>query len=274
MGTIDLGDGADLYEGSDRTSTNVDIVNGGLGIDIINGNAGNDILNGGGDGDTLNGGAGEDQLDGGTGIDTLIGGLGNDAYYLRDVGLDGRVIDTTTELANQGIDGVQTTVGVNLNEARFANIENAYVIGTAATNLGGSAGNNVLVGNSAANLIAGLGGRDVMRGGLGVDTFKYFFNSDTGRTAATRDLIQDFTHLADKIDLSAMDANGAGAGNGTFVFQSVKDTAFTGVAGQLHYLTSGANTLIEGDFNGDSIADFQIELTGNITLTGGVDIIL
>ena len=224
---------------------------------------------------TITGNAGDNQLNGGLGVDTLIGGKGNDAYYLNDVGLDGRVIDTIVELANQGIDGVRTSVTVNLNEARYANVENGYLTGTAAINLGGAAANNVLIGNDGANLIAGLGGRDIMRGGLGVDTFKYFFNTDTGKTALTRDLIQDFTHLTDKIDISAMDANGALAGDGTFVFQAVKDTAFTGVAGQLHYLTSGANTLIEGDFNGDGVADFQIELTGNIaTLTGGTDIIL
>lgn len=46
------------------------------------------------------------------------------------------------------------------------------------------------------------------------------------------------------------------------------DGVNTGVAGQLHYLVSGANTLIEGDFNGDKVADFQIELTGLVTLTG------
>ncbi len=241
----------------------------------LTGNIGKNILYGGGGTDTMIGGDGDDIMDGGAGVDSYVGGKGNDAYYVRNLGLDGRVEDNFTELAGQGTDGVNTSVTLNLNEARFANIENGYIVGTAITNLGGSAVNNVLIGNDAANSIYGLGGRDIMRGGLGVDKFVYLFNSDTGKTVSTRDLIQDFTHLTDKIDLSALDANGAVAGNGTFVFQAIKDTAFTGVAGQLHYLATGANTLIEGDFNGDSVADFQIELTGNIaTLTGGVDIIL
>jgi Ca2+-binding RTX toxin-like protein len=252
-----------------------DSMAGGDGNDRLYGFSGNDILYGGAGNDTLIGSGGDDVHDGGTGVDTLIGSLGNDAYYLNDVGANGRVVDTIIEAANSGIDGVRTSVNVNLNEARYANVENGYLTGTAVTNLGGSAVNNVLIGNDAANAIYGLGGRDIMRGGLGADKFVYLFNSDTGKTAATRDLIQDFTHLTDKIDLSALDANGAGAGNGTFVFQSVKGAAFTGVAGQLHYLASGANTLIEGDLNGDAVADFQIELTGTIaTLTGGVDIIL
>ena len=252
-----------------------DVVN---SIENITGTPFADVMLGDAAANTFVGGRSNDIMDGKTGIDTLIGGLGDDAYYLNDIGLDSRLVDTITELANQGIDGIRTIVGVNLNEVRFVNVENAYIVGTTAANLGGSAANNVLVGNDSANLIAGLGGRDIERGGLGADIFKYFFNSDTGNTALTRDLIQDFTSGTDKIDLSAMDANGAGAGNGTFVFQTVKGAVFTGVAGQLHYLASGANTLIEGDFNGDKVADIQIELTGIKTLTGGItsafDIIL
>lgn len=244
-----------------------DILTGGGGDDRLYGEADKDTLYGGAGLDRLTGGAGDDIMDGGAAVDTYIGGLGNDAYYVRNLGLDGRVEDIFTELANQGIDGVNTSVTLNLNEARYTNIENGYIVGTAATNLGGSAVNNVLVGNDAANSIYGLGGRDIMRGGLGVDTFVYLFNSDTGKTALTRDLIQDFTHLTDKIDVAAIDANGAVAGNNTFVFQTVKGAAFTHVAGLLHYLALGANTLIEGDLNGDAVADFQIELTGTITLT-------
>ncbi len=247
---------------------NPEVVVGDAAANIIFGGALGDNLSGLGGADTLRGNGGDDILDGGADVDTYIGGMGNDAYYVRNLGLDGRVEDNFSELANQGTDGVQTTVTVNLNEARFANIENAYVIGTAAANLGGSAVNNVLVGNDAANSIYGLGGRDIMRGGLGADKFVYLSNADTGKTALTRDLIQDFTHLTDKIDLSALDANGAIAGNGTFSLLPAVNAAFTGVAGQLHYFTSAGNTLIEGDFNGDKIADFQIELTGLKTLAG------
>lgn len=232
------------------------------GADTLEGGGGNDTIYGGSGTDTVNGGSGNDILDGGAGIDTYIGSAGNDAYYIRNLGVNGRVEDNFTELANEGIDGVNTTVTLNLNETRYANIENGYLSGTATINLGGSAVNNVLVGNSAANAIYGLGGRDVMQGGGGADKFVYLNASDTGTTAATRDLIQDFTPGSDKIDLGAIDANGADAGDGTFSFQAASGAAFTGVVGQLHFLTSGANTIVEGDINGDKIADFQIELTG------------
>ncbi len=250
-----------------------DIIYGDAGNDTLNGDKGNDVLYGGFGADMLGGGDGNDVLVGGRGADTLIGGFGNDAYYFDDAGADGRLIDTAVELANQGTDGVRAYVTINLNEARFANIENAYAAGASAMNLGGNAGRNLLVGNDAANMIAGLGGRDVMRGGGGADVFKYFFNTDTGKTAASRDVIQDFTHATDKIDLSLLDANGAGSGNGPFAFLDARGAAFTGVAGQLRFvwqdLTATANdkTLIEGDANGDKIADFQIELTNLIGLT-------
>ena len=68
--------------------------------------------------------------------------------------------------------------------------------------------------------------------------------------------------------------------NDAFTFIGNED--FSGVAGQLHYVhvksfpvltkTSAArdidvgvfttNTIVEGDINGDRVADFQIELTG------------
>ena len=45
--------------------------------------------------------------------------------------------------------------------------------------------------------------------------------------------------------------------------------AFTGVAGQLHYVHQGGNTFVEGDLNGDSVADIFINLTGTINLVAG-----
>ena len=59
------------------------------------------------------------------------------------------------------------------------------------------------------------------------------------------------------------------AGNQTFTFLAGKGMALGGVAGQIHYLALGANTLIEGDTNGDKIIDFQIELKGTIGLSAG-----
>ena len=45
--------------------------------------------------------------------------------------------------------------------------------------------------------------------------------------------------------------------------------AFTNVAGELRYVQSNGVTLIQGDTNGDGVADFAIVLTGTISLVAG-----
>lgn len=40
-------------------------------------------------------------------------------------------------------------------------------------------------------------------------------------------------------------------------------------AGQLHYTQAGGNTIVQADVDGDGTADFEIELTGLLTLTAG-----
>ena len=96
--------------------------------------------------------------------------------------------------------------------------------------------------------------------------------AEIGR-GATRDIIRDFVHLVDDIDLATIDANGRLAGNAAFSSSPSKGAAFTGVAGQLRWFqinapgTANDRTIIEGDINGNRVADFQIQLTGLKTLT-------
>ena len=73
--------------------------------------------------------------------------------------------------------------------------------------------------------------------------------------------------MGDDIDLSTIDANGAAAGNTAFSFLAANGAAFTGVAGQLRWQKFSSLTLVEGDINGDRVADFQIQLTGSKNLT-------
>ena len=87
----------------------------------------------------------------------------------------------------------------------------------------------------------------------------------------SRDLITDFTHGVDKIDLSVIDANSKVAGNQQFAWRGTGN--FTHSPGQLIerlYNPAGTafdKTIIYGDVNGDMRADFQIELTGLNTIT-------
>src|SRR5262245_65103458 len=88
---------------------------------------------------------------------------------------------------------------------------------------------------------------------------------------STRDVITDFVRGEDILDLATIDANPFVAGDQVFIWRG--DRGFSGAAGELHYVrdnnpgTANDRTIIEGDVNGDRIADFQIELTGLYRLT-------
>jgi trimeric autotransporter adhesin len=231
----------------------------------------------------ITGNAGVNTLDGGVetvaALDKLIGGAGNDTYIIRS---SNDVIVEAFAAVNAVTNADHAKVTVSYALAAGVNVEFLETLTpTVATaiNLTGNEIAQKITGNAGNNIITGAGGRDDMFGGGGADTFKFTSVLDTTKVAATRDVISDFTHnnalaLSDRIDLSAIDANGVLAGTTAFTFLAVKAAAFTGVAGQLHYLASGTNTILEGDINGDKIADFQIELTGIKTLVGGFDIIL
>jgi serralysin len=134
--------------------------------------------------------------------------------------------------------------------------------------LEGGTGNDRLNGGSEADLLLGGAGNDVLRGGTGKDTFyggrgadDFVFGSlnEAGKGAG-RDVIRDFQGSIDDIGISGVDANITKVGDQAFVFIGGK--AFTGVAGQLHYV----NWIVSGDVNGDKIADFHVEIANHAAL--------
>jgi Ca2+-binding RTX toxin-like protein len=125
----------------------------------------------------------------------------------------------------------------------------------------GAAGTDTLEGGSGSDRLIGGAGKDTLRGGAGADVFA-FSAGDTGTGSAGRDQILDFSHAeGDRIDLSAIDANSGKAGDQAFTFIGSK--AFSGIAGQV--ALHGA--FLEGDVNGDRIADFQIDMGAVTSLT-------
>src|SRR5262245_15124455 len=105
----------------------------------------------------------DDVINGFAGSDTMAGGLGNDTYVVDNTS------DRIIENPGQGLDTILASVTYTLP----ANVENLILTGLSAINGTGNAVANSLVGNSANNTLAGLGGADALDGGDGIDTATY-----------------------------------------------------------------------------------------------------
>ena len=134
--------------------------------------------------------------------------------------------------------------------------------------LTGGAGSDLLSGATGNDTLIGGAGKDTFAGGAGKDTFDFNALSEIGVTSTTRDLITDFTHGIDKIDLSTLDANTATAVNNAFTTLISPSAHFT-AAGQLQFVSR----VLYGNTDSDSAAEFSIQLTGVTTFTTS-DVIL
>ena len=112
-----------------------------------------------------------------------------------------------------------------------------------------------------ADTIYGAGGADLLTGGGGNDTFAYINAAHS--TAAAMDQILDFA-TGDLIDLSAIDAITGGA-NDAFAF--IGSAAFSNTAGELRAFDAGGGVWqVEGDIDGNGIADLVIAVTTGVPL--------
>jgi Ca2+-binding RTX toxin-like protein len=150
---------ANLLEGNQG----VNLLNGKAGDDTVYGYTGDDQLLGDAGNDWLYGGDGADRLDGGVGADHMIGGVGNDLYIRNNSG------DVITELANEGIDTVESAISYTLGD----HLEHVMLTGVGAISATGNTLDNHLTGNNAANVLDGRAGRDVLLGGLGNDSYRF-----------------------------------------------------------------------------------------------------
>jgi Ca2+-binding RTX toxin-like protein len=237
-----------------------------VSIESLTGSQANDSLTGNDGDNALAGEAGDDVLRGGHGDDVLRGGAGAD---LLDGGGNSNINDTA--MYNEGNIGV--VVDLSTGTGSGGNAQGDVLV--SIENLTGSRGNDSLTGNAGGNTLAGDIGDDVLRGGAGQDVLRggaggdrFVFAAVTDSRAGAPDRITDFSQLqGDRVDLSAIDANTAAAGNQAFSF--IGTALYSGVAGQLRYASDGTNTAIAGDVNGDGVSDFRIRLTGAIGLVAG-----
>jgi Ca2+-binding RTX toxin-like protein len=122
----------------------------------------------------------------------------------------------------------------------------------------GLTGNDTLVGGNGDDNLAGADGSDVLKGGAGADTFVF---GKTYVTDADVDTVTDFASAQrDRLNVHSIDANSGVTGDQDFKFISTQ--GFHSVAGELRYAADGANTIVQGDINGDGMADFSIKVLG------------
>ena len=235
------------YEGNDTLlgGTGDDALRGGAGADLIGGDEGDDWIAGDGGRDGLYGGLGNDTLLGGAGDDTLSGSLGRDTMI--------------------GGDGNDVMRGGGWNDLLGGGAGHDRMSGNGGDDrLYGNSGNDLIGGEAGNDTLHGDAGADRLYGGGGADTFVYRDVSDS--VDGARDRIFDFDESeGDIVDLSAIDANSAVAGNQAFTF--VGNAAFA-ETGDLRFVTNGIDGALLGDIDGDGAYDLTIVLLGVTSLSG------
>jgi serralysin len=173
------------------------------------------------------------------------------------------------------VGGLTNNIGIALNaviEKAIGGSGNDTLI---ASDLGctlmGGAGADTLTGGTGIDRLIGGSGIDFMTGGVGADNFVFAFG-DSSAASSQHDRLADFVSGTDRIDVSAIDAIAGTAALDLFRF--LGSAVFDGAAGALNYFynSSLGVTTLQGDTNGDRVADFAIDLTGNIAL-GFADLI-
>jgi Ca2+-binding RTX toxin-like protein len=261
-------------------------------LTIIGGTTNDTILGGSGD-DSIVGGLGDDWLQGGDMDDDLQGGEGSDTV---DYGYT--TSGVTVSLAESGFTAV--TVAVLHDIDRLAEIENVV----------GGSGNDVLSGNTLANVLsAGIGddqlnggggddtlrggaGNDVFDGGEGLDTvdFSYattnliFFLGGPGTVATVTVATGDVDEISNVENVIGGDGNdfiygfsgrnvlNGGAGNDSLDGLGGNDTLIGGAGDDRLYGASGNDSILLDGGDGNDTADFSVldNPSGSVILTLGL----
>lgn len=276
IGKVALGGGDDKYTGGAKTET----VHDGNGADIYNLGGGNDtyVAAGAAAGQDL-----FDKADGGAGIDTydasgvttgLVINIDNIDHFepaISAVGIapagSAASYMIGNSFAQEGIAGFENANGGTIGDVIFGNSAINILHGNGGNDgLISYGGNDELFGDDGGDVLVGGAGADILRGGSGTDLFIYLALGDSGVTKAKRDIIVDFEDGTEKIDLFAIDANSTVPGNDAFDYINDNQPSnpaavnFTGTAGELRSYLTATGYMIEGDINGDSKADFSIEI--------------
>ena len=233
---------------------------------LIDGTSDSNALFGGDAADVLNGLAGDDRLVGNGGSDQLNGGDGIDTADYRFAG--SRVSVSLANIGSQDTLGAGIDILSGIENLTGSAFKDQLGGDTAANSLDGldgkdrlkgEAGDDSIEGGTGADQLTGGLGADVLTGGSDADIFVYSALADS-RTG-TVDRITDLSK-SDRIDLSAIDADKTLAGDQAF---HLITGAFTQQAGELRlsYDKASRQTTLQGDVNGDGVADLIILISGD-----------
>ncbi|MBW8891474.1 MAG: hypothetical protein JF617_04655, partial [Burkholderiales bacterium] len=193
---------------------------------------------------SITGNAGINVIDGGVAADTLAGGANSDVYIVDDPS------DAIVEAVNAGWDTVRSAVTYTLP----ANVETLVLTGSSAINGTGNSGDNVLIGNTAANTLTGLAGNDVLDGGSGADTM----------IGGTGNDIYAVDNASDAVTENAAEGSDTVVSAITYTISAnVENLALSGSSAINGTGNTGDNLLI-----GNSAANTLTALAGNDTLNG------
>lgn len=242
---------------------------------------GDDIINMGDGGDDVYAGPGNDTMDGGSGSmgDSINFGFAFDMFGNSTPVTQGVTLNLAStapqDLGFYGIDtylNFENIIGGAGDDTFLGTNETNYIHGRDGTDfLRGFGGVDYLLGNEGSDTLIGDGGADQLYGGSSdgdSDVFKYFRISDSTYDGGM-DTIFSFEHMAgggsDKIDLSFLDATTSLAGNQAFQF--IGPAEFSSAGGEVRVLTTGGNTLVLVDNDGDDTAEMAILVNGVTGLT-------
>ncbi len=259
---IVAGAGADQFDGEEGDDLLIgdagnDLLIGGAGIDSLDGGADNDLLLGGADADTVFGGDGNDELQGEAGNDFLAGDTGDDWIFGQEG--DDEIF------GGDGNDGLRGDDGVDQLDGGAGD---DILVGDADWQIGGTGGNDVLIGGVGNDTLVGGGGQDtyVYGPGDGADTIadargegnRLVFGpgiSPDGLTlgVASGSLVVYVGSSGQTLTIGGFDAANVDAGSGIDTYQFADGTVLTHeqlVARGFAFTGSLGNDVLTGATNG------------------------